>query len=792
MSEFIQSVNRLAGLSEKRLINQQSAYVPRFVDGIEYIAHRYILNGITYNSWLTDEIYLKINKDVLFLFNKRIPAGIYNLEELFADKVLGLFMLFINGLFVRYECMSLIIDDYNDYYILISKENEYFNDLAHNIKYLNFVILPGDISYSKSSAISNVLFSFNEYGKFDMSEGSNKTVFTSTEYGNRYGALAIPTEVLNVDISGKYTSGLDFPFDQAYLNENNIKLSDKNLILFIDGYLKSGDIAPVGRSTSTEVTNEDGSVSTVNKVVYQSCEEINPSVGFKMNLLTINNGENLGESVYACISLSKYFDQSIDNIYKINQNFATNEVIKSGENQPLLGSFNPDNTNNLIEYIMQYNPSILNGLIKEYLNVSVEKLEYASTKKIPVHHKYTDDGILVFVNGKLYDLRNLTYSDNGYCTINMSGIADPSTAIIEMMRFKNINNSSGYIRTGEWIGTDINLTDGSIELFSKEASVSGYTYPSYGLQLFKVDYTVETRADGLCKITTNDPFYMNKTLQYYGKNRFIAKSFVLSGNSDDEFFEIDLGNYFYGCHRYYNFMIFMNGNRLTSDMYRLVLPCRQTTPFTDFRLYLSVPFTKNDTISIVYAPCATYDIPIAIDQSTGDITVDNGKFNYQVSKSLSTIWINGNKVPDEYIEDIGYNKLHLSTDVKSIKYAYIVKYVEDLDELEDIINRSRSEWDKNVVDNSHKNTMLEISDTTITNSAADSYADKTDIAAIMHEVIRDQFVRKFDVTKPFDYGYTDIDTSVIGDDENNTNIVNITTMDSNKIHSIPLPREDDI
>ena len=147
------------------------------------------------------------------------------------------------------------------------------------------------------------------------------------------------------------------------------------------------------------------------------------------------------------------------------------------------------------------------------------------------------------------------------------------------------------------------------------------------------------------------------------------------------------------------------------------------------------------------------------------------------------IWVNGKKVPNDYITDVGFNRLHINTDLKSTQSVYLSKYIEDLDILKNLL--SASKWDAAVVDNENKNSMLNISDTTMTNTESDSYAGKTDIEAIMNEIMRDQFISKVDITVPFTYGYEDIDASIITDEDSAGNSA-IETMDANEKHSISL------
>ena len=805
MSNIIQSIKQFAGLSTDRLINQQSAYIPRIDNNfIEYIGYRYILNGVEHKSSTTGDILFKVRYDFVRSINKPIAVGEYDMESALKSKNIPLFLLFIDGIFIPYDIMKLVVDDYNNLFIKISKSDEreeYFYDLLKEDSYIQVILPTGDIAYTKDTVIpSNALYVFgSDDGKFilDNENTDIKYIFYPVPSSmNYYKKLSTSGAITNMEV-----------FDSDELDKfRKIKLSDKNVMLFADGLLRSGTPEPLARCDKQERI-VDGIARQYDGIAYNTVTASNPEVEFKTTLLTVHDIE--ADDINCILSVNPYSDESIDNVYKVDEQYIKNNI---DSQTTILEDFNPkvNNVDDMIAYIMQYNPSILNDLIHESTNISIERLTYSDQKIIPVVHKHSEDRLLVFVDGELYGLDYMTYK-RGNCIIDMTHIANKDTAIIELIRFKDVDNSTGVVHSSNpdvvnsgWFNNSDNKINANTELFSKEASNSEYTYPESGMQMFKVDYSLEYNPDtGLTRIITTDTFYNDKDLYYYSKNRFVSFTASYNDAHDREYFEVDLGtdDRFKACHDYYRFMVFINGIRLMCDKYRLVLPVRQTTPFYEARLYLSVPFKAGDIVTVIYTPNIVYDMVASLDVETGDLSVlgldtryqysnrptildlDRTPCNYQISKNLNMIWVNGKKVPNDYITDVGFNRLHINTDLKSTQSVYLSKYIEDLDILKNLL--SASKWDAAVVDNENKNSMLNISDTTMTNTESDSYAGKTDIEAIMNEIMRDQFISKVDITVPFTYGYEDIDASIITDEDSAGNST-IETMDANEKHSISL------
>lgn len=820
MSNIIQSINRLAGLSKDRLINQQSAYIPRFEDAIECISHKYILDGIYHNSSFTDEIYFKLNPDLIHLsITNKIPLGIHTLDDIINTKKIGLFMLFANGIYIPYDVMKFVHDDYDDYYLIIDKDNEYYNSLCHSINTIHYVCLPGDIEYTftiEGGVPANTLFAFNEDGKFIRASTGKKYLYTYKNNTNFYSVFDVPSSVKNVNV-----------LELNDLKHKNRTLSSNNVIIFADGLLVSGPIKPVPRSTRSEANN-----NICNKITYTNPSIDELDMKFNLSLLTVNDGEELGEEVYVCLSINDLSDESLDNICNIDRGYALTALSSHTTeiNPELLDSFNPSSTDDIVAYIMKYNPSILNDIIEDASNISIERISYSDTKRITVSHKDHDDGILIFVDGLLYNMNYMQY-DKNCCVVDMTHIQNKSTAIIELLRFHNINNTSGTINMANYIGHETEYSgigiDETIALFSKDPNNSEFTYPVNGLQIFPTEYSIQHKQSygpnnvtapvessaifqlekeqasviisteyilvydsdndpaydkENASLTLGDSYYNDKVLHYYHKNRFIAKSFSFESSSATDLFEVNLGSYFEGCFDYSKYMVFINGVIIQKDKYRLTLPVRRTTPFYEYKLYLSVPFKKTDIVSVIYTPNAIIDIPAEIDVNTGDVTISGNACNYQISKNLNMLWINGRKVPNSDITDIGFNKLHVNKDTKSARSVYLVKYINDLEELSGI---GLSKWDQTVVNSDDRNAMLGISNVSITNTAADPYSGRADISAIMHELIRDQYISRSDVTSPFIYGYSDIDTSILDyenvDSEDNAIL---DTADANKENSI--------
>ena len=235
---------------------------------------------------------------------------------------------------------------------------------------------------------------------------------------------------------------------------------------------------------------------------------------------------------------------------------------------------------------------------------------------------------------------------------------------------------------------------------------------------------------------------------------------------DEAEYVIDLGDRFKYCNNYHKYMVFLNNTRLSFDHYRLVLPVRPTTPFTEFKIYLTIPVTKGDRLDIFYTPTLFQDIIVrdTIDTS-GDIIIDKSVLDYGLSTDLYMIWINGKKVAQSNISDIDTTHIRVTSDEKSTNALCITKFIPSIEAIDDVFDSNTALWDTitSVMTADEINTLLGIKTNTIHDTEPNRYEDAASIKAIMNELIRDEFLTNpsIDISGPFVYDYLDVDTAAV-------------------------------
>lgn len=251
---------------------------------------------------------------------------------------------------------------------------------------------------------------------------------------------------------------------------------------------------------------------------------------------------------------------------------------------------------------------------------------------------------------------------------------------------------------------------------------------------------------------------------------------------------IYLGDKFKYCNQYHRYLVFLNNTRLSSDHYRLVLPVRPTTPFTEFKIYLTIPVKEGDKLDILYTPALFQDIIVrdTIDTS-GDIVIDKSVLDYGLSTDLYMVWINGKKVAQSNISDIDTTHIRVTSDEKSTNVLCITKYIPSIEAINEAFDANTARWDTitSVMTADEINTLLGIKTNSITDTEPNRYENAASIKAIMNELIRDEFLTNpsIDVNGPFVYDYLDVDTTIVTGYDSGENAM-LETTDANHDHNI--------
>lgn len=795
MKHIIENINRYKAKSVVPIKDQQIAYIPRVEkDQIDYTVPSYIVGGKVLPINQANQLAIKLKYlNFRHVHPKKLlkyQLGIFHFTDLINEKILYPFMLFVNGLFIPWELLDIAINNGNYFIIINAKSNSNFLESCRDPEYIQIVSLPEYVLYTNEYD-ANYLFAFNENGEFDNDSAVYFFVPSTTKNSIIYNYWNTSSAVNAYKI-----------FDTT-----DIKLSEDNVFLFINKRLATGQKEKIKRAMDGNAKHPDGSVRPCIEFVYPDCEIVeNPSIRFDSTLLTINDGKNENNDTYdfGVFVNSLNYTKSADNISKVSLDYITPIVqdYNNGNEVPeyfddlktpfsLKMDLNKDYNTNVaeaIKTIMKYNTSIFNPVFEKKSNLVIDEYngEWVMANVRPdgalyiprSHNTMIDEFIIMLVNGSLYKYFHASYYMNNYMVIPIQGIEYDDT--VELLRFQNVNNSVMDIIVNESDGFihSYDIINAGMSLYSTETNnPEAYEFPEDGLQHFQIGYRlqVDTNTE-LVKIILDDPFYYGKPLKLAYKNRFKHFTFHINGDSEYDEFVVNLKNKFMYCPEYSKYFVFYNGRRLFSSQYRLVLPVRPSTPFTEFKIYLTFPVSKGDKIDIIYVPSLMQDVLITNDTPIyGDVVIDKQAINYGLSTNLYMLWVNGKKIPASNIVDLNSTYLRIIKDQESTRNVCVTKYIPDIDVLVDVFNENEALWDKitKCLTNKELYKLLGISGEHLTNTESDIYEGTANIRSVMYELIRDEFMTnpRVDITNAFIYDYTDVDTSVINGVDNDGNVL---------------------
>lgn len=786
MKQVIENINLHKLKSADSLKDQQIAYIPKLnKDQIECTVQSYLIDGKRAIIDQARQVCFKLK----YLNFKSMPPrksvtyknGIWSMNELIDDNVIFPFMLFINGLFIPWDRIDVAIGQEN-YFLLVHHDGMYF-DNREGVKFAQIIVLPSHttliMDHGRYHMDENTLFAFNEWGDFDPS-GIFKIINTTDAHHMMF----------------KYWSGIDGVNALPIFYDTSIKLTEENVILFIDRRLATGTKEKIKKAHDGEYKNSETGVVTPCLEFETSDEELeaNPKIRFDSTLLTIGDGTNENGQIYNFgVFVNHKYTPTADNISKVSLEGLAPLIQEqnSGENNPeylqdLQKQFEmsmdrtkayDENVANAIKTMLSYNPWLFNSVYKDKSNLVIEEYDgfWALSNmnedgviQIPRQHSsMVDEYILMMVNGTIYQYYYMCkYVANKYI-IPIQGINPEDT--IELLRFRNVNNGVTNLTINKEDGFrpySSEIINEEMVLFSTETDLNHFDFPSDGLQHFPVEYSLETNLDGEIKITLVNEFYYGKPLKIAYKNRFQHFWFNLTETTDK--FTVNLGDKFMYCNDYSKYLVFYNGKRLGSDHFRLTLPVRPTTPFYKFDIYLTMPIKNGDRLDVIYVPSLMQDVIMTPEVPvSGDIVVDRSAINHGLTTDLYMVWINGKKIPASRISDIDSTHMRITTDEQSTETVCITKYIPDIDVITNIFKDNEALWDKIMkqLTNEEIYRLLGIYGEPLSNTEESVYADAVNIRAIMFELIREQFMMnpRVDITGSFIYDYQDVDQTAIED-----------------------------
>lgn len=557
------------------------------------------------------------------------------------------FLLFIDNKMVNWSNI-LIIKDYNYCYLMILNNPDI-------IREAKMVYIPTKVRYGEDEDIDTSLngLYFDDNG------------LCTTTYSDAVTRLEL---LLPEEISMYvYTPTTENPFFEIPLKKGQIS-SINNIVPFKDGklYIKALEYLHDEGYNIYKVSAELNLVTYY--VFYYNPSNINKSYLFKGD-----NEETIKSIIIDSIKNNRNIPDHIESIRHSKFDFSFNK-----------NTSYESNIINTINYIKEYDSSLMNPV---YINKStIFSVSYTGANfmaKVSIdnyihlsRHQYgtLDNCVMVFINGLLYRYHdNIIYEGND---IKIPNVGININDNIEIVYFARVNNDIVDItiqdqNIDKYISYNYNVHE--IMLFSSEAESLEFRILEQDKNtLFEVPFYVNKTTDDKYNFILEDPFYYNKKLYMASTRQFRHTTFRYRLNS----YKFVLPDSFKFCHDIDRYFVFVNGAKINKDFYTIAIP-KTTRPFDHVILWISTFMLDEDIIDVFYLPDNIVEI-VKFDEldRSGDIVVQLPDKCHPLSKDLYLFFVNGKKVPSNWIVDLSINKVHIKTDINVIHEVSIMKYID--------------------------------------------------------------------------------------------------------------------
>lgn len=279
------------------------------------------------------------------------------------------------------------------------------------------------------------------------------------------------------------------------------------------------------------------------------------------------------------------------------------------------------------------------------------------------------DYVLVFVNDKLYEyMHEIVYKANGFYLPIFDHVRDNDK--VEILHFKNVDNSymslsitdaPDYI--SEKMRYDNFLLFGNSEsgrlTYEDFDKVTKEQYP------LKFDYKNNFTDYGKylnTSIKLEDLYYYGKSINVCSKRQFHSMYYKVIGYKDT----FDLDPSFKFCHSIDQYMIFVDGRKLTQDEWQLITPTHGT-PRDKISIRLNYSLINGQLIHIFYLPDPYEEIVVdlglndngVVIAETRDIIMDTSSLDYSFDNELFLIFVNGSKIIKDDIQNISSTRVRI-------------------------------------------------------------------------------------------------------------------------------------
>ena len=241
------------------------------------------------------------------------------------------------------------------------------------------------------------------------------------------------------------------------------------------------------------------------------------------------------------------------------------------------------------------------------------------------------------------------------------------------------------------------------------------------------------------KMYPTSSYYYDRLLYLTFKNQF--RYFFKRFTKED--ITIELPDDFRYCNDESHFLVFINGNKLNRDNYRITT-VKTTRPFTRPIIYTNIPINVNDRVDVFYLPITVEEeYNRSVINSSGNLAVMKSNLSYSLRRELYLIFVDGKKVPLSSLQNVSTNLIKIKA-TSGTKNLSILKYIPNEDTLNTIFNNISSKFESAInrlSPNYIKDNLLGDSKLTQPNASFDD--DKFDIKKTVYRALEDHYIKPY-------------------------------------------------
>lgn len=659
--KFIDKIEELRHHTYSRITNMQKNICPMVHNVYMNYQFEYWYDGYRYNLW-EDDVHIYAVNEIPYCYDNELKNTVFQdtLDNLVAEDKVWPFLLFVNGMVVRWSKIT-IIHDYDYSYLRI---DDIVPDYSFNATMVVFPVPSKLVRYGEDK---DVLVTADRKGLYFDTEGK---LLENTDFAD----ISLRLEILDSDMYFK-------KIDISKIEGNIIQLDD-----LPDGYTPTPDNIITFSEAGEKVPVEDDQKIFVDK--YKGSYNmiaVNQESGVDVRwMIVMYNTKKVSKQLSYLYSKADDLDRkSIIELLKSTpkDSEAWNDIVA-----PLIDTFDFDhdrdysydqNIDHAMKYVTRYDFNMLKDLFVQDTNIrsfSYTGFDFkckANEKGyVQFSRKYCSDDIqdvvIMFVNHRLYQyMIDVVYSTN---TINIPIFGILNDDHVEILMFTRCNNSVYDIKVKSasdyvYIHPDLSLDE--CYIMSSECPDAVYDVPDSveDRKQYIVGHSYSKDGDKY-NIVFDNSYYYNKSLKLVPKRQFRYYRFKRKEGQ----YKIILPTQFNYCHDPNRYLVFVNGKKIDRTEYTITI-MNKDRPFDKLVLYVSTILDEGDYIDIFYIPEILVE-KYKLDQmkTSGLLMLEDNEDDvnypttYPLSKDTTMVFINGLKVNPLDIKDVSLNSMLINVD----------------------------------------------------------------------------------------------------------------------------------